>query len=550
MIKDIKETLKMLLDYHINKQESILQEIELEEIKNDYILSCYTKQELPLEKYYHKSVNSHGWLRIFSPQNQEIQIFYFTSPENKNLILSLFVNRVQENDAEYEDDKEEFSKIQEIQTKVKELQRILEKGTMETLEHSKLNDESWDKDTFGKYYYPRIVFAKMYKLEGNENTMRLPDEVDFQADLEEALTILEQAICCKNRRKFDHNLMLYGPPGTGKTYHTAIYAVAISLGKPVEEMKKMPYEWIMSYYNKLKKDNLIALTTFHQSYGYEEFIEGIIPETGRDGNIRYLQKDGVFKAFCKQAKDDVKERPRVFIIDEINRGNISKIFGELITLIEDTKRDGMPQALSVTLPYSGESFSVPNNVYIIGTMNTADRSIALIDTALRRRFQFIEMMPDPNVLQEITISGEEPSQKLIVSDMLTAINNRIEYLYDREHTIGHAFFVKLKAIDDDKEKLQCLGNIFRKSVIPLLQEYFFEDYQKIQYVLGDNGKQWEDRFVREKKLYDSWRGRGSVFKKDAPGYMGGEELEDEILTTQYEIHDEAFDCLKSYIQII
>ncbi|MCR5662730.1 MAG: AAA family ATPase [bacterium] len=180
-----------------------------------------------------------------------------------------------------------------------------------------------------------------------------------------------------------------------------------------------------------------------------------------------------------------KRQSYVFIIDEINRGNISKIFGELITLIEDTKREGEDEAASAILPYSGESFSVPKNVYILGTMNTADRSIALMDTALRRRFNFVEMMPDLKPLKDLTIKAEDSNGQEIeihIDKMLRAINDRIEYLYDREHTIGHAFFMKLKK----EPTIEVLADIFRNKIIPLLQEYFYDDYAKIRLVLGGN----------------------------------------------------------------
>lgn len=186
--------------------------------------------------------------------------------------------------------------------------------------------------------------------------------------------------------------------------------------------------------------------------------------------------------------DNRKRQPYVFIIDEINRGNISKIFGELITLIEDTKRQGADEAMSAKLPYSGDDFSVPDNVYILGTMNTADRSIALMDTALRRRFNFVEMMPDVELLKENR--GDEEGIKvgeIDIAKMLNTINKRIEYLYDREHTIGHAFFMKLKdpQLDNDA-KMRMLADIFRNKIIPLLQEYFYDDYAKIRLVLGGN----------------------------------------------------------------
>ena len=151
-------------------------------------------------------------------------------------------------------------------------------------------------------------------------------------------------------------------------------------------------------------------------------------------------------------------------------------------MIEETKRAGAEEAMETMLPYSGDIFSVPNNVYILGTMNTADRSIALMDTALRRRFDFEEMMPDSKVLSGVTIKVN--GETLDVAKMLDVINERIEFLYDREHTIGHAFFTKLLS----NPSFDVLADIFRSKVLPLLQEYFYEDYAKIQLVLGDNDK--------------------------------------------------------------
>lgn len=500
-------------------------------------------------------------------------------------------------------------------------------------------------------------------------------------------------------QSFDKNLILYGPPGTGKTYSTAIYAVAICDGKNLDELTD--YDAVMRRYNELKSEGRIAFTTFHQSYGYEEFIEGIKPKLGLDSEmLGYTIEDGIFKAFCNRAKavkvqatteTELKEEPRiwgmllggtgmtdlkkqcfenseirlgwsevddsdvdgdfiaddnaswsakhmvadfknsmeigdlvviektnksidaigvitgdyvydesqskyprsrevkwlvknidynvvpflngrkqlsrfslfafdyiglgnileilnkyqknpiveaeketkpyVFVIDEINRGNISKIFGELITLIEDTKREGMPEAASAILPYSSEPFSVPENVYLLGTMNTADRSIALMDTALRRRFSFEELMPDADVLRKI---GADKVDDLDVAAMLEAINERITFLYDREHTIGHAFFTKLK----DAPTLETLKTIFKKSVIPLLQEYFYEDYQKIQLVLGDNGKTDDSlKFITDEKVVIR-----NIFKGCA------EDVID--IDRKYSINDAAFDNLESYKQII
>lgn len=333
-----------------------------------------------------------------------------------------------------------------------------------------------------------------------------------------------------NAEEFDKNMILYGPPGTGKTYHTAIYAVAICDEKKLTDVEGMEYKKVMNRYRELLSEGRVAFTTFHQSYGYEEFIEGIKPKLDKKSDVGYEVKPGVFKAFCDNARG--KAEPRVFIIDEINRGNISKIFGELITLIEPAKREGEKEAMEVTLPYSNKSFSVPNNVYLIGTMNTADRSIAIMDTALRRRFQFEEMMPDVEVLKDIKIV--EDNLELDVKDMLDTINKRIEYLFDREHTIGHAFFIGLK----DDATIDKLGRIFKKSVIPLLQEYFYEDYSKIRMILGDNGKTDETHmFVSAKEIKSNEIFKGDISDVDIPDYS-------------YEINDNAFGEIESYIEIM
>lgn len=480
------------------------------------------------------------------------------------------------------------------------------------------------------------------------------------------------------------NTILYGPPGTGKTYNTVSYAVALCDNEDLSSVKAKDYKQVLQRYNELINEERIAFTTFHQSYSYEEFIEGIRPVIGNEDNpniIKYELESGVFKDFCEKAEratikssgfpfsiakdakvwkvtvydtvidecfkknqvridfdikdkgaisfvkninpgdiilttngnreyingiaiatsdeaykqDDVESskttrdvtwlacniheditplnkglmmarhtvsklpnmnvteliefaiqknpelrkkqpesgtKPYVFIIDEINRGNISKIFGELITLIEDTKRKGMPEQISAILPYSGHKFSVPSNVYIIGTMNTADRSIALMDTALRRRFQFVEMMPDSNVLKKI---GSDKVDDLDVALMLDKINERITFLYDREHTIGHAFFTKLAHSPD----IKTLELIFDKTIIPLLQEYFYEDYQKIQLILGDNGEKNNDlKFIQDEKIKVQ-----NIFKGNIDDVV-------DLPEKKFKINKIAFSNIESYKKII
>ncbi len=222
-----------------------------------------------------------------------------------------------------------------------------------------------------------------------------------------------------------------------------------------------------------------VFTTFHQSYSYEDFIEGIKPimiDGEVDGNVAYHIEDGIFKQLCKKAALDSENRYAIFI-DEINRGNVSAIFGELITLIEQDKRKDASNAMTALLPYSKNQFSVPQNVDIYGTMNTADRSVEALDTALRRRFSFEEMLPKPELLKD---KGENESGKvgeINLEELLKTINERIEALVDRDHTIGHAFFMEVDSLDS-------LRNVFANKVIPLLQEYFYGDYAKMEMVIG------------------------------------------------------------------
>lgn len=494
-----------------------------------------------------------------------------------------------------------------------------------------------------------ILFVGRTALPGQPGTYswKLRDE------LADALKLLSQKEV-NDPMPFAKNTILYGPPGTGKTYQTVNYAVAIIEGKSLEDVQAENHEEVLKRYRQYRQDGRIEFTTFHQSFGYEDFIEGIRPAFAEDteentGDISYEIADGIFKKFCATAQppavdpkqnpygfsesptiwkvslggtgenpirdycmknncirigwddyganvtdetdyriggknvlgaflnrmqvgdivlscysawsidaigvvtgepewhpefDEYKrlrtvkwlvqgknigieefrleksltlstvyrlntavetvievlgrhgfsgaapvkgtKGPYVFIIDEINRGNISKIFGELITLIEPSKRLGQSEELQAKLPYSHEAFGIPDNVYLLGTMNTADRSIALLDTALRRRFSFVEMMPDSGVLDGVEVEG------ISISGLLTMLNRRIEVLFDREHTLGHAFFTPLC----QSPSIETLGEIFRDKVVPLLQEYFYDDYEKICLVLGDRKRPEQQQFFK------------------------------------------------------
>lgn len=356
------------------------------------------------------------------------------------------------------------------------------------------------------------------------------------------------------------NQILYGPPGTGKTYNTIVKAMEIINGEKYDFVDNEQYEALKQQFEKLKQQGQIEFVTFHQSYSYEEFVEGIKPDLKNENDLTYQKVDGIFKSICKNASktitdnfDDVYEKfindladynednlfklktgkgktfgitvnsnknlsiymgknltkwgtltknnlknlsdwkyyanpiyeylknnynltvretqnstqPYILIIDEINRGNISKIFGELITLIEEDKRETM----SVKLPYSQDNFTVPKNLYIIGTMNTSDRSIASIDIALRRRFKFIEMMPKSELVADFGCGFQTIFEKL---------NTKIKILLDRDHQIGHSYFINTKYANAD---INTLKEIWFSEIIPLLNEYFYCDWEKLKLII-------------------------------------------------------------------
>jgi 5-methylcytosine-specific restriction protein B len=269
------------------------------------------------------------------------------------------------------------------------------------------------------------------------------------------------------------NVILYGPPGTGKTHRLRTGFL------PAYEDRTAPATPIRRY----------EFVTFHQSYAYEDFVEGIRPKIEAGGTVTYEVKPGVFRRLCERAKKDPAHRYAIFI-DEINRGNVAKVFGELITLLEPDKRASYDATglwlsdLEVTLPYSGERFSVPSNLDVYGTMNTADRSIALLDLALRRRFEFEELVPTPDTLTGADGQGVIPDDdggEINLRLLLATLNRRITHLLHRDQTIGHAYLMKVK-------DFTALRRVLSREIIPLLQEYFYEDWQRIRLVLGDHPK--------------------------------------------------------------
>ncbi|MGE0793485.1 MAG: McrB family protein [Candidatus Woesearchaeota archaeon] len=291
-------------------------------------------------------------------------------------------------------------------------------------------------------------------------------------------------------------------------------------------------------FEELKNDGKIKFITFHPSYSYEEFIEGITIKDKPENNSLYERKDGFFKKFCADAlknvlkkdknmnftwkelfkeykkhienksKEDIKQMWKeadrfVLIIDEINRGDMSKIFGELITLLESDKRLGEDNAITTNLPISGDEFGIPPNVYLLGTMNTADRSIALIDVALRRRFGFVEMPPNLYQLESDFNKSDNFENSLLKKSInkLKEINQKIraDETLGKEKEIGHSFFYSLNNKNDDS-----LINIWIREIFPLLEEYYYGEKDKLKEVCGSVYLEEEFGFTKETNAIIKW----------------------------------------------
>ncbi len=310
------------------------------------------------------------------------------------------------------------------------------------------------------------------------------------------------------------NQILYGPPGTGKTYTVIDEALRIvdpafaaaNEGPEKRRDRKQRFD-------ELLREGQITFVTFHQSFGYEDFIEGLKPEM-EDGKLAYRLEDGLFLKAVQKAGGRVGDQSaentlqaHVLIIDEINRGNISKIFGELITLLEDSKRAGAAEGLVVNLPLSKRQLSVPQSLYVMGTMNTADRSLTQLDAALRRRFTFKAVWPDPTLLPEDQKLDDVSEGTLNLRQFLQVLNERIEERLSRDQMIGHAYLLNVPPT------LEQVSAAFRTRILPLLEEYFFEDWTSIREVLGDDQKKdLQDQFIH---VTDKGKGRRFTYNEAA-----------------------------------
>ena len=282
--------------------------------------------------------------------------------------------------------------------------------------------------------------------------------------------------------------MLYGPPGTGKTYRAMGLANELASR---QAFRKRYVDLTASERERIQADNgLVRICSFHPGWGYEDFMEGLKPKLV-NGQLSFEARDGVFKQLCLAARQ-CADLHYFLVIDEINRGDISRVFGELLTVIEMDKRERY-----VRLPVTGEQFSVPLNVFLVGTMNTADRSISLIDAALRRRFGFIELMPDSSAIGSISVGD------LLLGPWLDALNTRLRRYLKRDTRnlqIGHAYLLTKPSITSVVE----FSRILRDDIIPLLEEYCYDDFEMLKEILGPDLIDTDRGRVRQ-ELFDAGR---------------------------------------------
>lgn len=425
------------------------------------------------EEFYSNGVMALGWDEIGDLRNYDSRI------EIKNALTNTYGgDGSKKNDVSANDDFLNKIKIGDVV--------IVKKGRTELLGYGVVTSDYQYDQTRTEYHSFRTVD---WKHKGNweldfslvlktltDITKYKSEHPDYDTYHERLLGIMEQNYKNENKERMNLplNIIFYGPPGTGKTYHTIIRAAQIIKGAEIDS-----YEEALEIFNS-NLHNRIEFITFHQNYNYEDFIQGLRPETDSSSTLVFEKKDGVFKRIADRALENLKlaqdvhengqkvsRENYVIIIDEINRANISRVFGELITLIEPDKRSHGSIPLEARLP-SGDPFIVPSNLFIIGTMNTADKSIALLDIALRRRFEFESMYP------RYDINGQE----IYDVEILKKINEQIIKLKGYDFQIGHAYFM---GENDD------LVQRMNKKVIPLLLEYFMNDEKEVKEILKSAG---------------------------------------------------------------
>ncbi|MGL6115017.1 MAG: McrB family protein [Cetobacterium sp.] len=452
--------------YHFNSQEEfdlfsqsnvfILPKKSKEKIKDIIYISLYDKNSKKfnlklkgtISKILSKKIFSYNFIpsSVKDKENLKEYILSIPFPLIENFLNFTSINNIIISN----EDKNEIKEL------IK-LKKILENLILE----NKINLKKSENIYFTTEKSIQLIKGEAFK-ENIKNINYLLKNI-FLCNSKENI-VVENLIAIEDQKKeFPYkNLIFYGPPGTGKT--------TLALKESLNILKDMELSTIDDFI----KEEQLEICSFHQSYSYEDFIEGLTSDS--KGN--FVIKNGIFKNFVLKAKNNL-EKNFVIILDEINRGDISKIFGEIITLIEEDKREGEKNSLTITLPYSQEKFSIPNNLYIIGTMNNSDRSISSFDLALRRRFLFKEIEPIYDNLPII--------ENIDLKKLLEVMNKRIEVLYDRQHLIGQSYFLNLSSFED-------LKITFIHKIIPLLQEYFLNDLEKVGLILGGIGTNSQENF--------------------------------------------------------
>ncbi|HEX8457624.1 MAG TPA: AAA family ATPase [Pyrinomonadaceae bacterium] len=365
---------------------------------------------------------------------------------------------------------------------------------------------------FGYMASPQRQIVALARVEGSLETREEEDGGSKEGILIKPLTMLAHPL---HWHKFVAHPLLKNSEPMKMNARGSMFKLTVDEARALADLLKAEGNHVTL--SSDERGDFAEFVTFHQSFAYEEFVEGLKPVLSLNdeaGGVEYEIKRGVFREICARAEAAWRvhgeDAPKhLLVIDEINRANIAKVLGELITLIEDDKRLGEANELTVRLPASGERFGVPPNLYVLGTMNTADRSIALLDLALRRRFTFVEMTPQPSVIEPPVVAGVD------LRALLARLNERIVALRDRDHQIGHSYFLRLTNADD-------LHFAWYRRVVPLLQEYFYNDGERLKAVIGG-------RFVRPLKMLAGDAALKELYDAEQPPYEVIELRGDEFI---------------------